>query len=218
MIQLSNDSLRHNGLRTRLVQEIERKGITDSRVLEAIGKVPRHLFMDHSFVNMAYHDQAFPIGQGQTISQPYTVAVQTSLLNIEPGHRILEIGTGSGYQAAVLSELEAEVFSVERQKRLYQKTATLLSAIGYKEIRLFLGDGNDGLPAFAPFDRIIVTAGISEVPASLLIQLKVDGLMVVPTGEKSQIMMRITRISHDDFEQETFGSFAFVPMLKGIAE
>jgi protein-L-isoaspartate(D-aspartate) O-methyltransferase len=214
----SNDSFRHKGLRTRLVQEIERKGITDSRVLEAIGKVPRHLFMDHSFVNMAYHDQAFPIGQGQTISQPYTVAVQTSLLNIEPGHRILEIGTGSGYQAAVLSELEAEVFSVERQKRLYQKTATLLSAIGYKEIRLFLGDGNDGLPAFAPFDRIIVTAGISEVPASLLIQLKVDGLMVVPTGEKSQIMMRITRISHDDFEQETFGSFAFVPMLKGIAE
>ena len=213
-----SDSFRHKGLRHRLVREIEKKGITDKNVLEAIGRVPRHLFMDSSFVNMAYKDQAFPIGQGQTISQPYTVAVQTSLLDVKPGDRILEIGTGSGYQAAVLHEMGASVFSIERQKRLYQKTSRLLASIGYKDIRLFLGDGYEGLSAFAPFDKIIVTAAVDEVPSSLLMQLKTGGLLVVPLGERSQTMTRIKRLSDDDFEKETFGEFAFVPMLKGIAK
>ncbi|WP_016777918.1 protein-L-isoaspartate(D-aspartate) O-methyltransferase [Anaerophaga thermohalophila] len=213
-----SDSFRHKGLRHRLVREIEKKGITDKNVLEAIGRVPRHLFMDSSFVNMAYKDQAFPIGQGQTISQPYTVAVQTSLLDVKPGDRILEIGTGSGYQAAVLHEMGASVFSIERQKRLYQKTSRLLASIGYKDIRLFLGDGYEGLPAFAPFDKIIVTAAVDEVPSTLLMQLKIDGMLVVPLGERSQTMTRIKRLSDDDFEKETFGEFAFVPMLKGIAK
>jgi protein-L-isoaspartate(D-aspartate) O-methyltransferase len=213
-----SDSFRHKGLRHRLVREIEKKGITDKNVLEAIGRVPRHLFMDSSFVNMAYKDQAFPIGQGQTISQPYTVAVQTSLLDVKPGDRILEIGTGSGYQAAVLHEMGASVFSIERQKRLYQKTSRLLAPMGYKDIRLFLGDGYEGLPAFAPFDKIIVTAAVDEVPSTLLMQLKIDGMLVVPLGERSQTMTRIKRLSDDDFEKETFGEFAFVPMLKGIAK
>ncbi|MBZ4676250.1 MAG: protein-L-isoaspartate O-methyltransferase [Anaerophaga sp.] len=213
-----SDSFRHKGLRHRLVREIEKKGITDRNVLEAIGKVPRHLFMDSSFVNMAYKDQAFPIGQGQTISQPYTVAVQTSLLDVHPGDRILEIGTGSGYQAAVLYEMGASVFSIERQKRLYQKTSRLLASMGYKDVRLFLGDGYEGLPAYAPFDKIIVTAAVDEVPSSLLMQIKTGGLLVVPLGEHSQTMTRIKRLSDDDFEKETFGEFAFVPMLKGIAK
>lgn len=215
---VSNDSFRHKGLRGRLVREIEKKGITDKRVLEAIGKVPRHQFMDHSFVNLSYQDQAFPIGHGQTISQPYTVAFQSSLLDVQPGDQVLEIGTGSGYQAAVLYEMGAYVFSVERQKRLYEKTSRILSSMGYKSIRLFLGDGNEGLPAFAPFDKILVTAGASEVPSSLLIQLKIGGLLVIPIGQSSQTMMRIKRLNDDDFEQETFGEFAFVPMLDGIAK
>lgn len=215
---VSNDSFRHKGLRGRLVREIERKGITDKRVLEAIGKVPRHQFMDNSFLNLSYQDQAFPIGHGQTISQPYTVAFQSSLLDVQPGDQVLEIGTGSGYQAAVLSEMGAGVYSIERQKRLHEKTSRLLSSMGYKNIRLFLGDGNEGLPAFAPFDKILVTAGAPEVPSSLLIQLKVGGLLVIPIGESSQTMTRIQRLSDDDFERETFGEFAFVPMLGGIAK
>jgi len=214
----SNDSFRHKGLRNRLVQEIQKKGISNPKVLDAIGKVPRHLFMDSSFIQMAYKDQAFPIGHGQTISQPYTVAVQTSLLEIEPGDNVMEIGTGSGYQAAVLCEMGASVFSVERQERLFQKTSKLLPSIGYKEIRLFLGDGNEGLPASAPFDKIIVTAGISDIPSNLFVQLKLGGLMVIPLGERSQTMTRIKRLNEDDFEKETFGEFAFVPMLKGIAK
>ncbi len=213
-----NDSFRHKGLRNRLVKEIEKKGITEKKVLEAIGRVPRHLFMDSSFVHLAYQDQAFPIGQGQTISQPYTVAFQSSLLDVQPGCKVLEIGTGSGYQAAVLSEMQAEVFSIERQQRLYKATGQLLTDIGYPDIRLFLGDGNEGLPAFAPFDRILVTAGASEVPSNLLIQLRPGGIMVIPIGVQSQTMIRIKRLSKDEFEQESFGSFAFVPLLKGIAK
>lgn len=213
-----NDSFRHKGLRNRLVKEIEKKGITEKKVLEAIGRVPRHLFMDSSFVHLAYQDQAFPIGQGQTISQPYTVAFQSSLLDVQPGCKVLEIGTGSGYQAAVLSEMQAEVFSIERQQRLYKATGQLLTDIGYPDIRLFLGDGNEGLPAFAPFDRILVTAGASEVPSNLLIQLRPGGIMVIPIGVQSQTMIRIKRLSEDEFEQESFGSFAFVPLLKGIAK
>jgi protein-L-isoaspartate(D-aspartate) O-methyltransferase len=213
-----NDSFRHQGLRNRLVAEIERKGIADKKVLDAIGRVPRHFFMDNSFVHLAYQDQAFPIGQGQTISQPYTVAFQSSLLDIQAGSKVLEIGTGSGYQAAVLSEMGAEVYSVERQKRLHEKTGQLLKGIGYKDIRLFLGDGNEGLVDHAPFDRILVTAGAESVPSQLLVQLAVGGLMVIPVGLKSQTMIRIKRLSEDDFEQETFGDFSFVPLLKGIAK
>lgn len=213
-----NDSFRHKGLRNRLVRDVEKKGIADKRVLDAIGKVPRHLFMDSSFVNLSYKDQAFPIGQGQTISQPYTVAVQSSLLEISPGDQVLEVGTGSGYQAAVLAEMGADVFSIERQKRLFQKTRDLLKSVGYKNIRLFLGDGYEGLPSFAPFDKIIVTAAVPEVPSSLLVQLNIGGLMVLPLGTASQTMTRIKRLSNDDFEQETFGQFSFVPMLKGIAK
>jgi protein-L-isoaspartate(D-aspartate) O-methyltransferase len=213
-----NDSFRHRGLRIRLVKEIEKKGITDKRVLDAIGRVPRHLFMDSSFVHLAYQDQAFPIGQGQTISQPYTVAVQSSLLDVQPGNKVLEVGTGSGYQAAVLSEIEAEVFTIERQKRLHTQTKQLLKDTGYESIRLFLGDGNAGLPAFAPFDRILVTAGAGSVPANLLIQMAIGGIMVIPVGVKSQTMTRIKRLSEDDVEQENFGDFSFVPMLKGIAK
>lgn len=213
-----NDSFRHQGLRNRLVAEIEKKGIADKRVLDAIGRVPRHFFMDNSFVHLAYQDQAFPIGQGQTISQPYTVAFESSLLDIQPGCKVLEIGTGSGYQAAILSEMGAEVYSVERQKRLYEKTGRLLKGIGYKDIRLFLGDGTEGLADHAPFDRILVTAGAESVPSELLVQLAVGGLMVIPVGLKSQTMIRIKRLSEDDFEQETFGDFAFVPLLKGIAK
>jgi protein-L-isoaspartate(D-aspartate) O-methyltransferase len=215
---MSDDSFRHKGLRARLVREVGKKGITDKRVLEAIGRVPRHLFMDSSFVHLAYQDQAFPIGQEQTISQPYTVAVQSSLLDIQNGDQVLEIGTGSGYQAAVLHEMGADVFSVERQKRLYQKTTRLFSFLGYNGIRLFLSDGNDGLPHLAPFDKIIVTAAVSKVPSALLIQLRIGGIMVIPLGEQSQTMNRIKRLTDDDFEQETFGEFAFVPLLKGIAK
>lgn len=215
---MSNDSFRHKGLRNRLVQEVRRKGITDESVLNAIGRVPRHLFMDSSFVKLAYKDQAFPIGQGQTISQPYTVAVQTELLQIQPGDQVLEVGTGSGYQAAVLAEMGADVFSVERQKRLYEQTSKLLSSMNYKKVRLFLGDGYEGLPAYAPFDKILVTAGAEEIPSSLLVQLKTEGLIVAPVGKSNQTMTRIKRVNDDDFEQETFGKFAFVPMLKGIAK
>jgi protein-L-isoaspartate(D-aspartate) O-methyltransferase len=214
----TNDSFRHQGLRNRLVRELEKKGITDRNVIKAVGRVPRHLFMDSSFINLAYHDQAFPIGQGQTISQPYTVAFQSSLLNIKQEDQVLEIGTGSGYQAAVLYEMGAHVFSVERQKPLFQKTSKLLFSIGYGKIRLFLGDGNEGLSEFVPFDKILVTAGATEIPASLLVQLKIGGLMVIPLGEKLQTMTRIKRLTEDDFEQETFGTFAFVPMLRGIAQ
>jgi protein-L-isoaspartate(D-aspartate) O-methyltransferase len=215
---MSDDSFRHKGLRARLVREVGKKGITDKRVLEAIGRVPRHLFMDSSFVHLAYQDQAFPIGQEQTISQPYTVAVQSSLLDIQNGDQVLEIGTGSGYQAAVLHEMGADVFSVERQKRLYQKTTRLFSFLGYNGIRLFLSDGNDGLPHLEPFDKIIVTAAVSKVPSALLIHLRIGGIMVIPLGEQSQTMNRIKRLTDDDFEQETFGEFAFVPLLKGIAK
>jgi protein-L-isoaspartate(D-aspartate) O-methyltransferase len=213
-----NDSFRHKGLRNRLVKEIEKKGITDKRVLDAIARVPRHLFMDSSFIHRAYQDQPFPIGQGQTISQPYTVAFQSSLLDVQAGSKVLEVGTGSGYQSAVLLEMKALVFSIERQKRLHAQTKQLLKVTGYDGIRLFLGDGYAGLPAYAPFDRILVTAGAESVPSNLLVQLAIGGLMVIPVGVKSQTMTRIKRLSEDDFEQEAFGDFSFVPMLKGIAK
>jgi protein-L-isoaspartate(D-aspartate) O-methyltransferase len=210
------DTYRHQGLRRRLVEHIRDKGITQQSVLEAIGAVPRHLFMDSSFVEFAYQDKPFPIGSGQTISQPYTVAFMTELLEVQKGHKILEVGTGSGYQACVLLQLGARVYSIERQKQLYQKTRAFLPTIGYRP-HLFFGDGYKGLPSFMPFDSIIITAGAPDIPESLLPQLKTGGRMVVPVGDQIQTMIRIIRVSEDEYLREEHGTFRFVPMLKDKA-
>ncbi len=210
-----NDSPRHQGMRKKLVEGLKIKGIKNEKVLEAIGRVPRHLFMESTFLNFAYKDQAFPIGAGQTISQPLTVAIQTQLLEIEKNDKILEIGTGSGYQAAVLLEMGARVYTVERQKELYVKLQKFLPEIGY-DPACFFGDGYKGLPNFAPFDKIIVTAGAPEIPKDLKEQLVVGGRMVIPVGnEKRQEMNVVIRISDDEFMVEKHGSFIFVPLLKG---
>ena len=206
---------RHQGMRKRLVDALKIKGIKDQRVLEAIGVVPRHAFLETSFLNFAYRDQAFPIGAGQTISQPFTVAFQTQLLQVEPGLKVLEIGTGSGYQAAVLCEMGAKVFSVERQRELYVKAGKLLQELGYGPA-LYFGDGFKGLPTYGPFDRILITAGAREIPAELKFQLEINGRMVVPVGpEDHQDMLVITRKNEDEFSVEKHGMFVFVPMLKG---
>jgi len=213
-----NDTYRHKGLRKQLVETIRLKGIRDERVLEAIGKIPRHLFMDSGFIAFSYKDQAFPIGEGQTISQPYTVAFQTQLLEITPHTRVLEIGTGSGYQTAVLLELGASVFTIERQRKLFLKAQENLHMLGYKP-QFFYGDGYQGKPSYGPFDRILVTAGAEDVPAALKGQLKVGGIMVIPVGDRnSQKMIRIVRKAKTDFEQSEHGTFAFVPLLKGLED
>ncbi len=207
------DSYRHKGMRKKLMEEVRSKGIRDERVLDAIGSVPRHYFMDSSFLEMAYQDKPFPIGSGQTISQPYTVAFQTEILQVEKGHKVLEIGTGSGYQACVLEEMGARVFSVERYQSLYRKAKKLLSEMNYKA-KLFYGDGYEGLPAFAPFDRILITAAAPYLPEKLPEQLKPGGVMVVPLGSgDTQVMKRITKHGDDDFEEESFGYFRFVPLV-----
>jgi len=209
------DSLRHQGMRKRLVEGLKIKGIRNEAVLEALRKVPRHLFMESTFINFAYKDQAFPIGAGQTISQPFTVAFQTQLLEIEKNDKVLEIGTGSGYQAAVLLEMGARVFTIERQRELYQKVQSFLPEIGYRPA-CFFGDGYKGLPNFAPFDKILVTAGAPQVPEELRQQLKIGGRLVIPVGpEQRQEMLVITRISENDFKSEKHGAFVFVPLLKG---
>ena len=208
------DSNRHKGMRNQLVATIERKGITDKKVLEAISKIPRHLFMDSSFVDFAYQDKPFPIGADQTISQPFTVAFQTELLKVKPGDKILEIGTGSGYQAAVLIELKAQVYSIERQRELYNRVKKFLPSVGYVPKKLVYGDGYLGLPEDAPFDGIIVTAGAPEVPKALLSQLKVGGRLVIPVGDDVQVMTLFIRTSEKSFEKHEFGDFRFVPMLK----
>ena len=212
-----HDTYRHKGLRSRLVQNLKQKGITDQAVLNAIGKVPRHLFIESGFVNFAYRDKAFPIGAGQTISQPYTVAFQSQLLELEPGEKVLEIGTGSGYQAAVLIEMGADLYSIERQSELYKKTTRLLKNMGY-DAGFFLGDGYKGLPAFAPFDKVLITAGAPSIPKDLLLQIKPGGWLIIPLGEKEQVMTKIVRISDDEFEQTEYGKCAFVPMLEGIVK
>ena len=201
-------------MRNQLVATIERKGITDKKVLEAISKIPRHLFMDSSFVDFAYQDKPFPIGADQTISQPFTVSYQTELLNVKPGDKILEIGTGSGYQAAVLIELKAQVYSIERQKELYTRVKKFLPSVGYVPKKLIYGDGYLGLPEEAPFDGIIVTAGAPEVPKALLSQLKVGGRLVIPVGDDVQVMTLFIRTAEKSFEKHEFGDFRFVPMLK----
>ena len=209
-----NDSNRHKGLRNQLVTTIRNKGIKDKMVLDAMSKVPRHLFMDSGFVDFAYQDKPFPIGADQTISQPYTVAYQTELLEVEPGDKILEIGTGSGYQTAVLMELKAEVYSIERQKELYTKVKKFLPKVGYVPKKLVFGDGYLGLPEHAPFDGIIVTAGAPYVPKALLGQLKIGGKLVIPVGDDVQIMTVFTRTAENKFDKLEYGDFRFVPMLK----
>ena len=207
------DSFKHKGLRQKLVENLILKGIKNEAVLEAIRKVPRHWFMDSSFLDHAYQDKAFPIAANQTISQPYTVAYQTELLEVEADHKVLEIGTGSGYQTAVLCLLEAEVYSIERQLELFKKTSLFLPKIGYVAKRLIFGDGYKGLKANAPFDRILVTAGAPFVPKPLLAQLKVGGRLVIPIGDKEQVMSVFVRTSQKSFKKQEFGNFKFVPML-----
>ncbi|SDS52845.1 protein-L-isoaspartate(D-aspartate) O-methyltransferase [Formosa sp. Hel1_31_208] len=208
------DTLKHQGLRQQLVATIKAKGITNEKVIDAIGKIPRHLFMDSGFLGHAYQDKAFPIAADQTISQPYTVAFQTELLQVNPGDKVLEIGTGSGYQTAVLCELGAKVFSVERQHELYKKTSKFLPKLGYRPKKLIFGDGYIGLEDEAPFDGIIVTAGAPFVPKPLLSQLKIEGRLVIPVGEDVQIMTLFIRKGQKEFEQHEFGEFRFVPLLE----
>ncbi|MBQ4821150.1 protein-L-isoaspartate(D-aspartate) O-methyltransferase [Aquimarina sp. MMG016] len=208
------DTLRHAGKRKQLVEVLIKKGIKDEGVLSAINKIPRHLFMDSSFEDHAYQDKAFPIAADQTISQPYTVAFQSELLQVEKGDQVLEIGTGSGYQTAVLCELGAKVYSIERQQELFKKTKLFLSKLGYRPKRLTFGDGYKGMEEFAPYDSIIVTAGAPFVPKPLLSQLKIGGRLVIPVGKKNQIMTLFIRKSENEFEKRELGEFRFVPLLE----
>jgi len=209
------DSFRHKGLRKKLIESIRSKGIKDEQLLEAMDRVPRHLFMDSSFINFSYTDKAFPIASGQTISQPYTVAFQTELLEVEKHLKVLEVGTGSGYQTAVLLEMGARVYTIERQKQLFLDAQKTLSPLHYKPI-FFFGDGYEGLPSYAPFDRILVTAAATEIPQRLLDQLTVGGILVIPEGGPSgQKMIRVLRESDDQFNRSEHGYFSFVPLLRG---
>lgn len=211
------DTYKHKGLRKQLVGVVREKGIKDENILAAIEKIPRHFFLDSSFTEFAYQDKAFPIGNGQTISQPYTVAFQSELLKIKKNEKVLGVGTGSGYQACVLLELGAKVFTIERQKDLYQRTKTFLPTIGYRP-RMFYGDGYAGLPAYAPFDKIIVTAGAPFIPEALILQLKPGGIMVVPVGEDVQTMISLEKISDSEIIQKEHGNFRFVPLLEDKAD
>ncbi|NOU16704.1 MAG: protein-L-isoaspartate(D-aspartate) O-methyltransferase [Bacteroidales bacterium] len=212
------DSYRHKGLRKNLVEEIRLKGISDQRVLDAINRVPRHFFMDSGFINFAYKDSAFPIGAGQTISQPYTVAFQTQLLSIQPHEKVLEIGTGSGYQTAVLIEMGANVFTIERQKELYLKAKALLERMGYRP-HLFYGDGYLGMPSYGPYNKIIITAGTPEIPEKLIEQLDIGGKLIAPVGDNtSQVMTLVEKISATESKITKHGNFIFVPLLKGVKQ
>jgi protein-L-isoaspartate(D-aspartate) O-methyltransferase len=208
------DTTKHQGKRRQLVEVLKQKGIVQSAVLNAIAEIPRHLFLDSSFVDHAYQDKAFPIGAAQTISQPYTVAFQSEQLQLTPGMKVLEIGTGSGYQTAVLCHMGAKVYSIERQHELFRTSLKRLPALGFKPKKLIFGDGYKGFPEQAPFDRIIVTAGAPNIPEALLAQLAVGGRMVIPVGENQQKMTVITRISATDFEKLVLGDFRFVPLLE----
>ena len=208
------DTSKHEGLRNQLAKQLAEKGITDKKVLEAIKKIPRHLFLDSSFGDFAYQDKAFPIGAGQTISQPYTVAFQTQLLEVKKDQKILEIGTGSGYQTAVLCLLGAKVYSVERQNELFKTTWHLLPKLGIRPKHLSFGDGYKGLPNHAPFDSIIVTAGAPIIPKALMEQLKIGGKLVIPLGDKEQVMTMLIRKNETQFEKHEFGDFKFVPLLE----
>jgi protein-L-isoaspartate(D-aspartate) O-methyltransferase len=215
MKRSTEDTYKHKGLRKKLVDSIRGKGITDERVLEAMNSVPRHFFLDSAFDDVAYADRAFPIEEGQTISQPYTVAYQTELLDVKPGMKVLEIGTGSAYQAVILAAVGAHVFTIERQRKLFEENKLFPYLRQFPFIKFFYGDGFLGLPTFAPFDRIIITAAAPEIPQALIDQMKIGGKMVIPVdiGEVQQ-MRRVTRLD-DDIEVEYFANFSFVPMLKG---
>lgn len=205
-------------MRRRLIEKLRKRGISDERVLHVMETLPRHFFLDRAFEEHAYEDKAFPIGSEQTISQPYTVAYQTSLLNVQKRDKILEIGTGSGYQAAILAMLGARVYTVERQETLYQRAKELLEKLEVGNVRCFFRDGSKGLPEYAPFDKILATAGAAEVPQPLLEQLKIGGMLVIPVGKTVQKMYRITRTSEQDYKEEIFDSFRFVPFLKGTEQ
>lgn len=212
------DTHRHRGLRQQLVKELKTKGIRDERILDAFMQIPRHFFLDKTFAEWAYKDVAFPIDADQTISQPFTVAMQTSLLNIKKGDKVLEIGTGSGFQASVLYHIGAKVYTIERQKKLFEKTEKFLHDLGFGNVRTLFGDGYEGAPRFAPFDKIIITAGAVEIPKKLIDQLKPNGLMVIPLGDESgvQKMLRITKNEDGSLTRENFGNYRFVPFLKGV--
>jgi protein-L-isoaspartate(D-aspartate) O-methyltransferase len=212
----TEDTYRHRGLRKKLVDTVKGKGITDERVLNAIGNVPRHYFLDSAFDELAYEDRAFPIGEGQTISQPYTVAYQSQLLDIKPFTKVLEIGTGSAYQAVILAEMGAQVYTIERQKKLFDENKTFAFLKKYLSIKFFYGDGYEGLPTYAPFDRVIITAAAPGIPPKLIDQLKPGGMMVIPVGMGDvQRMMRITKLDNGALKEEVFDNFSFVPMLEG---
>jgi len=215
-VRTFDDTYRHKGLRKQLVDVIRAKGITDERVLQAIFQIPRHFFMDSGFDKIAYEDRAFPIGEEQTISQPYTVAYQSQLLEIKPFEKVLEIGTGSVYQACVLAEMGAQVFTIERQKKLFDTNKQFVYPKKYPRLKFFYGDGFEGLPTYAPFDKIIVTAAAPFIPPKLVEQLKPGGRMVIPVGEGNvQRMLRLTRQPDGSTKEETFDNFSFVPMMEG---
>jgi len=212
----TEDTYRHKGLRKKLVDTVKSKGITDERVLNAINNVPRHFFLDSAFDELAYEDRAFPIAEGQTISQPYTVAYQSQLLELKPFLKVLEIGTGSAYQAVVLAEMGAQVYTIERQKKLFEGNKTFDFLKKYRSIKFFYGDGYEGLPTYAPFDRVIITAAAPDIPQKLVDQLKPGGMMVIPVGMGDvQRMMRITKLDTGALKEEVFDNFSFVPMLGG---
>ena len=215
-MQKFEDTYRHKGLRKKLIDTIREKGITDENVLNAMMNIPRHFFLDTALQDIAYQDRAFPIAEGQTISQPYTVAYQTQLLQVKQYERILEIGTGSGYQATVLAEMGAQVFTIERQKKLFDNNKSFIFKSRYPNIKFFYGDGFEGLPTYAPFDKIIITAAAPEIPPKLIEQLKPGGKMVIPVDEnKIQRMLRLTKNEDGSYDEEAFENFSFVPMLKG---
>jgi protein-L-isoaspartate(D-aspartate) O-methyltransferase len=210
------DTYRHKGLRKKLVQVIQAKGISDERVLDAILEIPRHFFLDSAFDEAAYEDKAFPIGEGQTISQPYTVAYQSQLLELKRFEKVLEIGTGSAYQAVVLAEMGVQVYTIERQKKLFEFNKSFQFLKKYPSIKFFYGDGFEGLPTYGPFDKVIITAAAPEIPQKLIDQLKPGGMMVIPLGAgDTQQMMRITKLENGALKEEVFDHFSFVPMLGG---
>jgi protein-L-isoaspartate(D-aspartate) O-methyltransferase len=211
------DTHRHRGLRQQLVHELKSKGINNEAILTAFMDIPRHYFLEKTFADWAYKDVAFPIDADQTISQPYTVAMQTTLLDVQKGDKVLEIGTGSGFQACVLSHMGAKVYTIERQKKLFDKTEKFLHDIGFGNIRTLYGDGYEGAPRFAPFDKILITAGATEIPEKLIDQLKPGGIMVIPLGQGDlQKMLRITKNEDGSLKKENFGNYRFVPFLKGV--
>jgi len=215
-MRTTEDSYLHKGLRKKLVDQIKEKGITDTSVLQAIMNVPRHFFLDSAFEKQAYEDRAFPIGQDQTISQPYTVAYQTQLLQVKPFEKILEVGTGSAYQASVLAELKAKVYTIERQRKLYESNKEFTYLKKYPTLQMFYGDGFEGLPTYAPFDKVLITAAAPYIPEKLIQQLKPGGMMVLPLDEDSmQRMHRITKMPDGSLLEEKFDQFSFVPMLVG---